>query len=119
MWERTARKRAKRGAAHFDKVAPGWFMTIDAESLDVHSRKVCPFAQVIMKGEAKPSDLPSERWGFRHGFVAVKGSNCYHINNAWRQEIKDRRDAIQAELDAPATMPAGLAESIMRHPSSG
>jgi hypothetical protein len=114
---RTARRRARKGAEFFDEVKPGWFVTIDAENLNIATEDLCAGAQVLGNGDYATTGLGHSRWAYSHGFVAQKGTQHY-LNMAWREEITKRFDAMHAELGTDTVISEEMQASKDRHPSN-
>lgn len=94
-----ARERAAAGAAHFDKVRPGWFKAVDLDVLDMSAGNTCVSGQVF--------GLELFRWidrrkvDIRHGLVLALGENDSDydhngygpLTEAWRELIEERLQA--------------------------
>jgi hypothetical protein len=111
-----ARKRAGRGAAYLDDVAPGWIDDVDPLSLDLADGTACVLGQLhgsfaIGLGRAGIFSLSSApRASFSPvdlGFHCVQGLSeslqeldHTYLTDAWREEVRRRRSRSSRPLDS-------------------
>lgn len=106
----TARERAAAGATLLDQVAPGWYEKVKIRQLDLSSGCRCVLAQLEERqsGNASyaeglgrllsfiPSRRVRERRARELGFDYAGGSDYPLLTEAWRDEIRKRRNKVSA-----------------------
>ncbi|SHK19992.1 hypothetical protein [Rhodothermus profundi] len=119
-WE-SACQRAARGAAHLDRVDPGWYRRVDVARLELADSALCVLGQrygtfFLGLSRAGLLNLSSAPLGNRspvdYGFLCVQdvdetlqARDYALLNQAWRVEIyrRLRRDGLAAQHRAQFT----------------
>jgi hypothetical protein len=80
---RTLQVSVKRGAELLDRRRPGWYFSIDLDTLNISDSKKC------ILGQLNAYDIPNDM--IRTGFMGWTFSDDDVLTRCWKHQIRERR----------------------------